>query len=202
MNILTEAQGAFGANCYMVSTNEAALLIDVFELTQTVRNFINDNSGKQMIILATHRHFDHVAGIYDARDLSGAKVAVHFLDACGLESTKDSMADMFSVPQKTFKPDVLLNDGDVINVGDIAVKVLHTPGHTAGSCCFIIENVIFSGDTLFRQSVGRVDFPTGSELELKNSLQKLFSLNDDYTVYPGHYEPTTIFYEKKYNPYC
>ncbi len=202
MDILTQAQGAFGANCYMVSTNEAALLIDVFELTQVVRDFINANREKQMMILTTHRHFDHVAGIYDARALSGAKVAVHQLDACGLENTKDSLADMFSVSQNTFKPDVLINDGDVINIGDIAVKVIHTPGHTEGSVCFIIENVIFSGDTLFRQSVGRVDFPAGSESELRNSLKKLFALNEDYTVYPGHYEPTTIFYEKKYNPYC
>ena len=201
MNIITESQGQFGANCYMVSTAEAALLIDVFALTEKVREFIKDNEGKQMLILATHRHFDHVAGIYDAHLLSGAAVGIGALDACGLESREDSLSTMFAVEQTEFTPHYLFSDGDVINIGDIAVRVIHTPGHTEGSVCYLVANVIFSGDTLFKQSVGRTDLPTGNRQAQKESLNKLFALPDDYTVYPGHDAPTTLFYERSYNPY-
>ncbi len=201
MNIITESQGQLGANCYMVSTDDAALLIDVFALTDTVRKFIKDNAGKQMLILATHRHFDHVAGIYDARLLSGAAVAIGRQDRAGLESREESLSSMFSLPQTEFSPDYLLEDGDVINLGSMAIRVMHTPGHTVGSVCYLLENVIFSGDTLFKQSVGRTDLPTGSREEQLRSLGKLFSLNGDYTVYPGHDAPTTLSYERSYNPY-
>lgn len=201
MNIITESQGQLGANCYMVSTNDAALLIDVFALTDAVRKFIKDNAGKQMLILATHRHFDHVAGIYDARLLSGAAVAIGRQDRAGLESREESLSSMFSLPQTEFSPDYLLEDGDVINLGSMAIRVMHTPGHTVGSVCYLLENVIFSGDTLFKQSVGRTDLPTGSREEQLRSLGKLFSLNGDYTVYPGHDAPTTLSYERSYNPY-
>ncbi len=201
MNIITESQGQLGANCYMVSTDDAALLIDVFALTDTVRKFIKDNAGKQMLILATHRHFDHVAGIYDARLLSGAAVAIGRQDRAGLESREESLSSTFSLPQTEFSPDYLLEDGDVINLGSMAIRVMHTPGHTVGSVCYLLENVIFSGDTLFKQSVGRTDLPTGSREEQLRSLEKLFSLNGDYTVYPGHDAPTTLSYERSYNPY-
>ncbi len=201
MNIITQPQGQFGANCYMVSSEDAALLIDVFTVTDKVREFIKDNAGKEMLILATHRHFDHVAGIYDARILSGAAVGVGKLDACGLESREESLSSMFAVEQTEFTPEYLFEDGDVINIGDMAVRVIHTPGHTEGSVCYLISNVIFSGDTLFKQSVGRTDLPTGSREAQKASLNKLFSLSDDYTIYPGHDAPTTLSYERSYNPY-
>lgn len=201
MNIITQPQGQFGANCYMVSSEDAALLIDVFTVTDKVREFIKDNAGKEMLILATHRHFDHVAGIYDARILSGAAVGVGKLDACGLESREESLSSMFAVEQTEFTPEYLFEDGDVINIGDMAVRVIHTPGHTEGSVCYLISNVIFSGDTLFKQSVGRTDLPTGSRVAQKASLNKLFSLSDDYTIYPGHDSPTTLSYERSFNPY-
>ena len=201
MNIITEPQGNFGAKCYMVSDTDAAVLIDVFKVTDKVRKFIKDNAGKQMLILATHRHFDHVTGIYDARVLSGAAVGIGALDACGLESSEDSLSARFALNQTEFTPDYLLNDGDVINIGSLSIRVIHTPGHTEGSVCFAVANVIFSGDTLFRQSVGRTDLPTGDREAQKESLKKLFALTEDYTVYPGHAEPTTLSYERSYNPY-
>lgn len=202
MNIKTEQQGKYGANCYMVSTDNAALLIDVFTVSDAVRAFIEESRTKQMLILATHRHFDHIAGMYEARALSGAEIAVHEFDACGFESTADSLGDMFGITHTLFTADKLLHDGDVLHVGDITVKVVHTPGHTVGSVCFIVENAIFSGDTLFRLGTGKAEFPTGNATQLKNSLKKLFEIDGDYTVYPGHDSPTTLYYEKSYNPYC
>ncbi len=201
MNIKTEVQGALGANCYMVSTERAALLIDAAELSEGVRAFLEENRQKEILILATHRHIDHVAGLFEARRLSAAPVAIHTDDACGLSNAEDSLATALGMSQKTFEADRLLADADVLNVGDLTITVLHTPGHTDGSVCFIVENMIFSGDTLFHLSIGRTDFPTGSIDKMQQSLKKLFSLDRDYMVYPGHGEVTTLYYEKNYNPY-
>lgn len=201
MNIKSEVQGAFGANCYMVSTEKAALLIDASEFSDEVRTFLEENRKKEILILATHRHVDHVAGLFEARRYSAADVAIHREDACGLSDTDQSLATTFGIWQNPFTADRLLEDGDVLKVGDLTVSVLHTPGHTDGSVCFIVENMLFSGDTLFYLSIGRTDFPTGSIDKMQKSLRKLFSLDRDYMVYPGHGEITTLYYEKKYNPY-
>ena len=170
-------------------------------MTEALEKFIKDSAGKQMLILATHRHFDHVAAVREAQIKSGAAVAIHPLDACGLESSVDSLGIEFGVSYEPTVPDILLQDEQVLSVGDIAVRVIHTPGHTVGSCTFLIENAIFSGDTLFFQSVGRTDFPTGDTGTLMKSLTRLFALDGDYTVYPGHEQPTTLYYEKNYNPF-
>lgn len=201
MKIITEQQGNFGANCYMVSTDRAAVIIDPSVLTPKLEEFINESEGKQSIILATHRHFDHVAAVAEVKRLTGADIAVHTLDECGLLSSADSLGANFGISHTPVKADLLLEDEQVLSVGDLSIRVLHTPGHTAGSCCFVVENVIFSGDTLFRQSVGRTDFPTGDPNALMSSLTRLFALDGDYTVYPGHEQPTVLCYEKNYNPY-
>ena len=201
MNIITERQGPLGGNCYMLSSQTGAIIIDPSAVTETLENFIRENAGKQMLILATHRHFDHVSAVAATRTLSGAAVAIHPDDACGLESSVDSMGIDFGIYHEPVTPDILLSDGQVLTVGDITVRVIHTPGHTIGSCSFLIENALFSGDTLFCQSVGRTDFPTGDTGALMQSLGRLFALDCDYTVYPGHEQPTTLYYEKSYNPF-
>ena len=100
-----------------------------------------------------------------------------------------------------FTPDVTVSGGETLDVAGIAVKVMHTPGHTAGGVCYIAEDCIFSGDTLFELSYGRTDFPTGSFKELKNSIvNKLFALKGDYKVFPGHGAPTTLQFEREHNP--
>lgn len=190
-----------GANCYMLSTDTAAVLIDVGEFTENVHRFLNDNKDKKILLLATHRHFDHVAGIAAAKEQSGAKVAVHALDECGLKSSADSLGAHFDIIHPPVEADLLFSDGDCLIVGDIEIKVIHTPGHTEGSCCFLIDDMLFSGDTLFHLSVGRTDFPTGNTETLLRSLGKLFSLERDYTVYPGHERQTKLYYEKQNNPY-
>jgi len=154
-------------------------------------------------ILLTHGHFDHILGIGKLKELTEAKVY------CS-EAERDLVMDAsLNVSQQfrrscTVNPDILLKDGEVINIAGIELKMLLTPGHTAGSCCYYIEEAGFliSGDTLFSESVGRTDFPTGSMGALINSIkEKLLCLPGDTKVYPGHGAPTTIQYEKEYNPF-
>lgn len=201
MKIKCEEQGHLGACCYMVQSEKAALIIDPFKLTFSVKEFIDDNREKEIYILATHRHFDHVAGIPAVKDYGGGKTVISAADECGLLSTADSMGERFHISYPTAPADILVNDGDILRAGELEIKVLCTPGHTVGSVCFIIDDVIFSGDTLFRLSVGRTDFPTGDFAAMQHSLQKLFSLDGDYTVYPGHGESTTLRFEEQNNPY-
>ena len=156
---------------------------------------------KEIFILATHRHCDHVAGIADVRDLCGGKVVVSASDECGLKSTAQSLGDLLGIKHRTCSADILVNDGDTVQMGDFTVGVLLTPGHTCGSVCYLLDDVIFSGDTLFCESIGRTDFPTGSPSEMQASLLRLFSLEEDYTVYPGHGEATSLGYEEQNNPY-
>ena len=101
----------------------------------------------------------------------------------------------------TFTPDVYVKEGDEIQLGNTSFKVLETPGHTCGSCCYLTEDAIFSGDTLFFCSAGRTDFPTGNGADLMKSLRRLAQLPGDYTVYPGHEGATTLEYERACNPY-
>ncbi len=154
-------------------------------------------------VLLTHAHFDH-AGAAACLQRMGAKVCLHAADV-GLLQSDGNLAAVFGEPFETFQPDVTVSDGDTLTLGDTVFTVLHTPGHTAGSVCYVAEKerVIFSGDTLFYLSAGRTDFPTGSGRQMLHSLRDvLFRLDGDYTVYPGHDRATTLRFEKEHNPYA
>ena len=112
-----------------------------------------------------------------------------------------NLAMKFGKPFITFKADEFVKDGEELALYGMTVKVLHTPGHTEGSCCYIIGNVLFSGDTLFNLGAGRTDFPSGNPGQMQKSLDKLFSLDFDYSVFPGHGLPTKLFFEKRSNPF-
>ena len=157
-------------------------------------------------ILLTHGHFDHIWGANELRRLSGAKIYAY---ACRqeeemLREPSVNMTDRMHKPCSV-RPDVFLEDLQVFEAAGFSIQMLHTPGHTKGSCCYYLEEekVLFSGDTLFEGSVGRTDFPTGSMSSLVRSIkEKLLVLPEDVVVYPGHGDTTTIGDEKKYNPYC
>ena len=119
-----------------------------------------------------------------------------------LIETDKNLAPLFGKKFQRFVLDVAIDDGDEIEILNEKITVLHTPGHTAGSVCYVVENVIFSGDTLFRLSVGRTDFPTGSMKELNTSVKRLLALPGNYTVYPGHGEITNLDFERANNPYA
>ena len=111
------------------------------------------------------------------------------------------MSAFFGGPLEPFSADILLNDGGILKLGKTNIEFMHTAGHTCGSGCYIVDSYIFSGDTLFRNSIGRIDFPTGDHDEIIRSLKKLSALDGDYTVYTGHGMSTTLEYERNNNPY-
>ena len=153
-------------------------------------------------VLITHGHFDHTAGAKEYQQ-AGIRVGISTPDEYMLAVHRDNLARYLGFHYQPITADFTFRGGDELVFGDMKFKVILTPGHTVGSCCFLCDNVCFSGDTLFCESVGRTDFPTGSHAEILRSIrEKLFVLPDDTAVCPGHNEPTTIGHEKKFNPYA
>lgn len=154
-------------------------------------------------ILVTHRHFDHLLGVAGLKKETGAAVCISEADADGLRSAQASLAAMAGEKQEPIEPDVLLHDGDVFTAAGLSFRVLETPGHTEGGVTFVCdaERCAFCGDTLFHGGYGRYDLPGGDFNALSLSIRNvLFALPDDYRIYPGHEEPTTVAQEKRDNP--
>ncbi len=149
-------------------------------------------------VLLTHGHFDHIGAAKAFQD-AGVRVYIHEADESMLH-TGGNLGSMMGLTLQPFRADELLRGGETLNICGMEIKVIHTPGHTEGGVCYILEDKLFSGDTLFRLTVGRTDFPGGSSSELRASVQRLFALPGDMQVYPGHEEPTTLDFERKHNP--
>lgn len=190
-----------GANCYTVLTDKAAIVIDPYSPQKAVCDFLKSNAELNRYILLTHCHFDHILGALELRNMFGVPVAIGEKDAVGLYNTAISLSEAVGLRQEPFYADILFGDGDVLELGEEALSVIHTPGHTAGSVCYRIGDVIFSGDLLFKNSIGRTDFPTGGYGALIKSVKRLADFNRNFTVYPGHGEKTDLFGEIKNNPY-
>lgn len=188
-------------NVYLISSEKSAIIIDPGQMTDEIKDFISDNYGKEFAILLTHNHFDHIMGAQEARNLCKGKIFICKADAQGLYDGNINLSERFCMPIEPFKADCVFNDGDELGIGDIKVKVMVTPGHSPGSSCFIIGDWMFSGDTLFRLSVGRTDFLGGDRVEQVKSLKRLIEISGEFDVYPGHGVATRLSYEKQYNPY-
>lgn len=197
--------GILENNCYFVHREGEydAIFIDPTSKGEKIFVKLREKGLSIKAILITHGHFDHIMGANELREISGAKIYA-------LKEEEELLADptlnsSYKVGKSyTVKPDVLVNDGDVLEFGSIRLKVIATPGHTAGGCCYYSEEdkVLFSGDTLFFESVGRTDFETGDVVALKQSIAKLLTLPEDVKVYPGHGDFTTIGHERDYNPFA
>ena len=154
-----------------------------------------------MAILLTHCHFDHIKAAPEIRRACGAPIYINENDDYALSNPVFSLASYFDDACEPFSADVKLAHMEEFTVGDIRVTPLHTPGHSSGSCCYKIGDVIFTGDTLFMDSIGRTDFPAGDTATLRASLKYLANLSGDYTLYPGHGPKTTLSSERLSNPY-
>ena len=155
-------------------------------------------------MLLTHGHFDHIGAADELRKMYEIPVYAHEAEEALLSSPTLNLSGSWA-SAIILKADHLLKDGDKLQIAGFTVKVLHTPGHTEGSCCYVLENeeLLFSGDTLFCQSVGRMDFPGGSASDMRRSIHRLMTeLSESMHVLPGHGETTTIGYEKRNNPYA
>lgn len=203
MKIHTLNLGELRSNCYVVETAPGrCIIVDLGGDADYLMNFLKINKLKLMKILLTHGHFDHIGGVEEVRCLTGAEVFIHLNDSEMLTSEKYSLASGMSY--NPFIPVTLwtaVEEDAIIQDGDLSFKVIHTPGHSGGSVCYICEDVIFSGDTLFNRSIGRTDFLGSNPIDMKKSLKKLSLLEGDYKVLPGHNMPTTLDFERKMNPY-
>ena len=193
--------GGMANNAFLLidnNTNKSAL-IDCPEFNQAMVDLIGDTDLQY--ILLTHGHFDHIIGAKAVKEKYGCAIAISAEDAPMLTSGRLSLAAFCGAEQNSVEPDILLADGDEINLGDSVITVMKTPGHTKGSVCFVCGDSLFSGDTLFKLSCGRTDFPGGSWEELESSLKKISELDGDMKIYTGHDSVTTLDYEKKNNIY-
>lgn len=205
MIIKTFMTGMMQTNCYVASNEETkeCFLVDPATCTSEIISYIKDNELKLQAILLTHGHFDHTLGIPGFLKEFEVPVYAYEAEKELLEDADKNLSSVYGMFY-TFKEAEYLKDGQILEIAGMKIKVIYTPGHTIGGCCYYIEEekVLFSGDTLFYTSIGRTDFETGSYNKLVNSVRlKLFKLPDEVKVYPGHMSETTIGYEKKYNPF-
>lgn len=192
-------------NCYYVykEGDENCIVVDPGDKGDYIYTVLKEKGLAVSCILLTHGHFDHIWGCEELRQLSGAKVFALDEERAVLKNANLNVSDMIG-RSCTIEADEYVHDMDVLTLNGMKIQVLATPGHTQGSCCynFVEENTIFTGDTLFEESVGRTDFPTGSGRTLSESIStKLAPLSDDIVVYPGHGSQTTIEHERQYNPF-
>lgn len=196
--------GPLMENCYILGDEQSkkSAVIDPGDESERILEVLEKRKLICEHILLTHAHVDHVSGIKGVVEATGAKVYIHKDDALMLKAAPVQAIAFGMKPFMPPKIEKYLEDGESIEIGNLKVKVMHTPGHSSGGICFLVENCIFVGDTIFQGSIGRTDLPGGNYDELINSVEsKIFTLPDETIIYPGHGPETTVGYEKKYNPF-
>jgi len=204
MKVISLQTGDMFVNCYIVyrEGGKEAVVIDPGGSEEKIIRQIEENKLKVTHILLTHGHFDHIGALKSVKEKTGAAVCVHSEDAPMLTDPNKNLSFFVDSPVYGVAADTLLKDGDVMFSGGLRIKVLHTPGHSEGSVCYIIEDALFTGDTLFYMYVGRTDFPGSSYQKLKYSVNHILGgLQTDYTVYPGHGIATSLAEEKISNSF-
>lgn len=180
-----------------------AIVVDPADKGELLYEKLKENGYDVKAIILTHGHFDHIWGVKELKELSECEVYASEDEDAFLRNASKNMSKDYGRP-RTIEAEHLLKDEEEIELAGIKLKMLKTPGHTQGGCCYYIEeaNMLISGDTLFAESVGRTDFPGGSMSDLVRSIKgKLLVLPEDTVVYPGHGGTTTIGHEKEYNPF-
>lgn len=196
--------GALQVNCYIVKDIESGdiVVVDPGCSATLLKELIKNSAEKIKYILLTHGHFDHIGFAKELKDKTNAKLVIGKEDEELLSDNQLNLSVSFlGVTVPKVNADLTLNDGEKIKFGNTDITFISTPGHTKGSGCYVIDDNIFTGDTLMRMSIGRTDFPTGSDKDMMSSLKKLSQLEGEFDIYPGHSGCSNLSYEKKYNPY-
>ena len=189
-------------NCYVIFDKESKEIMcidpagDVDKIENLIKNIFK---GKLKYIYLTHCHGDHIAGVTELQKRCGGKILIHRIDAIGLNDAKINLSEIIGLPEIELEADSRIDDNDLIHLGNLEFRVIHTPGHTAGSTSLYCEKekCLFSGDTIFCGTWGRTDLPTSSREDIMNSItRKILILPDDTLIYPGHGKATMLKDEK------
>jgi len=196
--------GELRTNCYLVGseTTRDGIVIDPASDPQAILDEVRRLGLRINLIVNTHGHVDHFMALEIVRQATGARFALHADDVRLLPRAAKAAMEWFGRPADAPEPDVLLEDGDTVEAGDVRLAVIHTPGHSRGGICLYTEGTLFSGDTLFQRSIGRHDFYGGNQEQLLHSIAtRLLTLPGDTVVLPGHGPGTTIGFERQNNPF-
>ena len=187
-------------NCYLLYENNKGILIDPGHDAEKI---LKECEGISIeYILLTHCHYDHIESLDYIKEVKNAKVVASENCSENIQDSYKNVSEFFGKKVTFEKADITLSDGEVFTYSDFDIKCIHTPGHTNCSVCYIVDNHVFSGDTLFHSNIGRWDLPTADVNELIYSINnKIYKLDDDFLVHPGHGDDTTISREKKFNIY-
>ncbi len=208
MKIDSLVLGEYQTNSYILRTDENAsdcLIVDTGLDARPLLRFLEEHALTPAAVVLTHGHIDHIAALDVLRPrFAGLKVHIHRLDAPALSDACRNLSELMGAPFRTEDADHLLEDGDIIEEAHLTLEVIHTPGHSPGGISLYVprDGVLFTGDTLFANSVGRTDFMLANMDQLADSIrEKLYSLPDETVCYPGHGPKTTIGWEKKHNQF-
>lgn len=204
MKVLTLELGPLGTNCYILINEEEkkGVIFDPGADAQTILTVVEKEGITVEAILLTHGHSDHIGALAQVREMTKAPVMIGEKDANMLTDARRNLSSFMGENIALKTADRLLKDGDVVDVAGCSLEVLETPGHTPGGVCYKVENVVFCGDTIFCESIGRTDFPGGSYPEILSSIKtKILTLPDETNLLPGHGPATTVGWERRMNPF-
>lgn len=203
MNIETRTTGYIEENCYFVSNpaTRQIVVIDPGDDAPQLTVRLKELGATVVAYLLTHGHVDHITALAPLAAVFPAPIYIHPLDAAWCFTEQNNLPGFYDAPATPKGPIVAAEEGAVLELAGARWSIVETPGHTPGGVCWKLEDdhALFSGDTLFRDSVGRTDLPGGDSRTLSRSLRKLAALPGDWTVYPGHGDPTTLAHEKQHN---
>ncbi|MBO4539019.1 MAG: MBL fold metallo-hydrolase [Clostridia bacterium] len=193
--------GYMPTNCYVLSDGEIAVIVDPGGGYGKISAYLNENGLNPVAVLLTHGHFDHILDVHKWQK-EGVDIFIHEDEASCLFTPEENISSMIGLTIPPVRMYKTFSDGDVLTFGKLSFKVIHTPGHTKGSCCFIMDDgSVLTGDTLMCETYGRTDFPGGSTDRIVSSIKdKLFSLEGDRLIYPGHGDSSTLNHERRFNP--
>ena len=207
LEVYTLAVGELEANCHIAADSQKnAVLIDPGAEPQVILDALAQRGWKPLAMLLTHAHFDHFGAAAEIGGQTGIPLYVHPLDEPMLHSAEASLAVSLGLSECYRRPDPSMirhmAEGDVLTFSpELTFTVLHTPGHSPGGCCFRHGDQLFTGDTLFRDSIGRIDFPGGNIRDMRASLRRLGALEGDCICYCGHYANTSLSHERRFSHY-
>lgn len=197
--------GMVQTNCYIIhrENSDQCVIADPGDRADTILKYLDEKGLTPEAILLTHGHFDHILAVAEIAAAKGCPVIVCDKEAALLADATQNCTIMGTGKAYALQADRMVKDGEQFSVAGMNIKVIHTPGHTSGSCCYYFEEgFALCGDTIFLESVGRTDLPTGNDYQIIPSIEeKIYALPDDTVLFPGHGQHTSVGYEKKNNPY-